>query len=255
MTAQLPAAFLDVPLAHRALHDRKDGRPENSLAAVQAAVAAGYGIEIDVQLTADDQAVVFHDYGLDRLTPAFGPVRHRTLRDMASIPLTGGRAGAPGLADILRDVSGQVPLLIELKDQDGALGEDVGTLEAAVAKAVQGYDGPVAVMSFNPHSVSAMQTLAPDVPRGLVTCAFAPDDWPAPQDRLDQLANIPDYARVGATFISHDARDLDRPRVAQLKSEGAAVLCWTVRSAEAEAEARKVAQNITFEGYLPLVQA
>jgi glycerophosphoryl diester phosphodiesterase len=255
MTPVLPQAFLDVPLAHRALHDRDDGRPENSLTAVRAAVAAGYGIEIDVQLTADDHAVVFHDYGLDRLTQAFGPVRQRTLSDMASIPLTGGRAGAPGLSEILGEVAGKVPLLIELKDQDGALGDDVGLLEAAVAKAIQGYDGPVAVMSFNPHSTLAMQTLAPDVPRGLVTCDFTPADWPVAEDRLQHLANIPDYARVDATFISHDVRDLDRPRVAQLKAEGAAILCWTVRSPKAEAEARKVAQNVTFEGYLPSIRA
>lgn len=255
MTAQLPSAFLNVPLAHRALHDLQDGRPENSMAAVRAAVAAGYGIEIDIQLTADAQAVVFHDYGLDRLTHAYGPVRKRTLGDMASIPLNGGRAGAPSLVEVLTEVAGQVPVLIELKDQDGAFGEDVGPLEAAVAQALLGYVGPVAVMSFNPHSVSALQTLAPDVPRGLVTSDFAPKDFPMPKDRLKELAGIPDCARVNASFISHDVRDLDSARVAALKASGVSVLCWTVRSPEVEAEARKVAQNITFEGYLPSFQA
>ena len=251
MIQPLPSSFLRIPLSHRGLHDVADGRPENSLAAVQAAIAAGYGIEIDVQLTADDQAAVFHDYGLDRLTGAEGPVRRRTLRELSTIPLIGGRDGAPGLAEVLALVAGQVPLLVEIKDQDGALGEDVGPLETAVAKALADYQGPVAVMSFNPHSVAAMQALAPDLPRGLVTEAFPPDEWPCPKDRLARLADIPDFARVGASFISHDVKDLDRPRVAQLKAEGVPILTWTIRSPEEEAAARKVAANITFEGYLP----
>ena len=72
---KLPASLLRNPLAHRALHDVTKGRPENSRAAARAAVQAGYGIEVDVQLSADDQAMVFHDYALDRLTLATGPVR------------------------------------------------------------------------------------------------------------------------------------------------------------------------------------
>jgi len=65
------------------------------------------------------------------------------------------------------------------------------------------------------------------------------------------LRTIPDYARVGASFISHEASDLARARVQDLKAEGADVLCWTIRSPEEEAQAREVAQNVTFEGYLP----
>ena len=251
MTPSLPDAFLTIPIAHRALHDVRDGRPENSRAAIEAAIDAGYGIEIDVQLTADRQAAVFHDYALDRLTEELGPISKRSLADLATLRLRGGEDGVPGLIEVLAMVGGKVPLLIELKDQDGALGPDVGVLEMAVGTAVSDYRGPVAVMSFNPHSVAAMQTLLPNVPRGLVTEAFAKQDWPVPEERLAALRTIPDYARVGASFISHNAVDLDAPRVAELKEAGADILCWTVRSPEAEAEARRVAQNVTFEGYLP----
>ena len=253
MTIPLPDAFLTIPIAHRALHDVRDGRPENSRAAVQAAIDAGYGIEIDVQMTADRQAAVFHDYALDRLTDEMGPVAKRTLADLATVRLRGGDDGVPSLPEVLAMVGGKVPLLIELKDSDGALGPDVGALEMAVADAVAEYEGPVAVMSFNPHSVAAMQTLLPEVPRGLVTEAFPSHDWPVPEARLATLRTIPDYARVGASFISHDATDLDAPRVAELKAAGADILCWTIRSPEAEAEARRIAQNVTFEGYLPPV--
>ena len=132
----LPAAFLERPIAHRALHG--PGRPENSRAAIRAAVAAGYGIEIDVQPSADGVAMVFHDADLDRLTGTAGPIRGRTAADLARLPLHGGDEGIPTLAEVLALVAGRVPLLVEIKDQDGALGPGVGALEAATAAACAG---------------------------------------------------------------------------------------------------------------------
>ena len=252
MSQILPEPFLTAPIAHRALHDASQGRPENSAAAVQAAVDAGFAIEIDVQLSSDNKAMVFHDYDLERLTKGRGAVNKRTADDLATVPLTyGGGAGIPTLSAILDIVAGKVPLLIEIKDQDGKLGPEVGTLEAAVAQALDAYTGPVAVMSFNPHSVAAMQTLAPNVPRGLVTEYFRSEEWRVPEGRLDVLRQISDYEKVGACFVSHNRRDLQCVRVAELKSQGARVLTWTIRSPKEESNARAVAENITFEGYLP----
>lgn len=246
----LDPAFLTRPLAHRALHDKTLGRPENSAAAVRAAVAAGYGIEIDVQPSADGVAMVFHDEELDRLTGVTGPVNARTAADLSAIPLRHGDEGIPTLAQILESVGGRVPLLIEIKDQDGQMGPLETPLEQAVARDLAGYSGPVAVMSFNPHSVARMAALCPDIPRGLTTSAWDPAVWaPVAPDVCARLRDIPDYDRVGACFISHEAADLGRDRVAALKAAGATVLCWTIRSASAEATARKVADNITFEGY------
>ncbi|WP_099827774.1 glycerophosphodiester phosphodiesterase family protein [Oceaniglobus indicus] len=245
----LPDSFRKVPMAHRGYHDAASGRPENSRAAFAAAIDAGYGIELDVQLTADGQAVVFHDPTLDRMTGERGPVRARHAADLTGIALAGGPETIPTLADVLTQVGGAVPLLVEIKDQDGALGPRVGPLEQAVADALRGYDGPVAVMSFNPHAVAELAVAAPDVPRGLTTCAFRPEDWNAPPARLANHAEIAMFDTVGASFISHDARDLARPRVAELKAQGALILCWTIRTPEAEADARRIADNITFEGY------
>lgn len=246
----LPPAFLSRPIAHRAFHDRAQGRPENSRAAVRAAVAAGYGIEIDVQPSADGVAMVFHDEWLDRLTEETGPINQRSAADLARIALRGGDDGIPTLAEVLEIVGGRVPLLIEIKDQDGQMGEDIGPLEEATARALSGYTGPVAVMSFNPHSVAAMARLAPAIPRGLTTSAYDYADWaPVAPAVCDRLRDIPDYDRTGACFISHEAHDLSRPRVAALKGQGAAILCWTIRSPEEEAQARRIAQNVTFEGY------
>lgn len=252
----LPGAFLRQPLAHRALHDVTKGRPENSCAAVRAAMVAGYGIEIDLQLSRDGCAMVFHDYDLDRLTGETGALRLRDAAELRSIVLTGGDEGIPDLAQVLALVAGRVPLVVELKDQHGSLGDVDGALERAVVRDIAGYEGPLALMSFNPHMVARLARLAPNVPRGIVTCAYAPAKWPELSEATrTRLRGIPDYESAGCSFISHQADDLDRPRVAELKARGATVLCWTVRSTGAEARAREVADNITFEGYNPAIPA
>ena len=149
-----------------------------------------------------------------------------------------------------------MPLLIELKDQHGRMGESDGTLEAATAAALAGYAGPVAVMSFNPPMMIAMAARAPQVPRGLVTCAYRAEDWPLlPETTRAHLRRIADYDAARAAFVSHDVRDLANPRLAELRAAGAAILCWTVRSPAEEATARRVADTITFEGYLPEIPA
>ncbi len=243
-------AFCRAPIAHRALHDLGQGRPENSRVAVRAAVDAGYGIEVDLQLSRDGVAMVFHDYDLGRLTGERGPVQQRDAADLGQIRLSGGDEGIPTLAEVLAQVGGRVPMLIELKDQHGQMGETCGRLEAAVAADLARYDGPAAVMSFNPHMVARLADLAPDVPRGIVSSAFRPRNWMLLREETRaRLRGIPDYARTGSTFISHEVHDLDRPRVAELKAQGAKVFCWTVRTIEEELSARHVADNITFEGY------
>lgn len=251
MRVPLPADFLRLPIAHRALHDLAAGRPENSPSAIDAAIAAGYGIEIDVQLSRDGVAVVFHDEDLGRLTAANGLVADRDAQDLGQIALKGGADRIPTLAQVLARVAGRVPVLIEIKDQTGTMGISDGGIESAVAQDLAGYAGAVAVMSFNPHCVAHMARLAPHIARGLTTSAYDTADWALlPAAVCDNLREIPDYDRTLSSFISHEAADLARPRVADLRAQGAAILCWTIKSPGAEAEARRIAQNITFEQYL-----
>ena len=246
----LPAGFLDRPFAHRALHGSAGA--ENSMAAIKAAIDGGWGIEVDVQLSRDGAAMVFHDYALTRLTGEPGPIQQRDAGDLAHVALLGGGGTIPTLPQVLDVVAGRVPLLIEVKDQDGAMGPNVGALEQAVAQALDHYNGDVAVMSFNPHAVAAFGKAAPNVPRGLVTSAYDPANWaPLPTKVCDRLRPIPDFDDVGADFISHEVADLSSPRVAELKAQGVPILCWTVRSPEQAAEAYKVADQITFEGFTP----
>lgn len=253
MTPALPPEFLDRPLTHRGLHDRAKGVIENSAGAVRASVAAGYGVEVDVQLTSDGAAMVFHDARLDRLTDESGPIRGWAARDLVTVTLTGSEETVPTLPQVLEIVGGKVPLLIEMKDQSGGTGSAPDELERAVAKALKGYAGAVAVMSFNPHMVANMAKRAPSVPRGIVTDGYNEREWPdLSPDTLHALREIGAFDAVGASFISHDWEDLAAPRVAELKARGVPILCWTVKSPEQEAQARRVADNITFEGYTPV---
>lgn len=249
---RLDPSFLTHPLAHRGLHDRDAGVIENSRAAILAAIDAGYGIEIDIQQTADDQPLVFHDYNMKRLAGRDVYVRTLPAAEAMAIPLNGGGDGPPPLAEVLEIVAGRAPLLIEIKDQHGALGPVDGVLEGKVAAALTGYDGPVGLMSFNPHSVAACAAAAPHIPRGRVSDPFWADDWAfVPAPRRDELAKLDDLSALGASFTSHYVKDLTSPAVAAVRASGLPVLCWTVRSAVEETTAREVADNITFEGYRP----
>lgn len=248
----IPDQLLSLPIAHRGLHDLRDGRAENSMSAIRAAIGANYAIEIDIQMSKDGHAMVFHDYFMNRLTSETGAVRQRSTADLRQTKLNGSDETIPILADVLEVVAGQAPLLIEIKDQDGAMGPDTGLLEKAVAHDLKYYRGDVAVMSFNPHSVAWMKDLLPDTPRGLITGAFLKKNWGIlPESVRDNLREIPDFDRVQAAFISHKASDLERPRVVELKEAGVPILCWTVKNKKSELIARKFADNITFEDYLP----
>jgi len=248
----LPDSFTARPIAHRALHDAGAGVVENSPTAIDRAIRMGYGIEIDLQLGADGVPMVFHDDTLDRLTDASGPVRGRSAQELSDLRLKGSEDRIPTLAQVLEQVAGAVPLLIELKDQSGGLGQADHALEQATAAGLAGYSGDVAVMSFNPYMIGAMARHAPDLPRGLTTCGYIPSKWPhLSPETCTALRNITAFDEVGAQFISHHWTDLGSPRVAELRGRGIPILCWTITGPQDEAQARQIADNVTFEGYLP----
>jgi len=194
--------------------------------------------------------MVFHDYTLDRLTGETGPVNARTAEALSRIVLTGSTDTIPTLRDVLAEVAGRVPLLLEIKDQSRVMGPVDGRLEQAVAEALTVYGGPVAVMSFNPASVIAFGDRAPDIPRGLTTGSYNAPEWePLGPERLARLRALADVGPTGACFISHFHKDLSDPAVAAVKARGLPILCWTIRSPQEEAAARAIADNVTFEGY------
>lgn len=243
--------FLTIPIAHRGLHDLSAGIPECSATAFQSAIDHGYGIELDVQESSDGKAIVIHDATLDRLTNESGAVRARTAAQLGDIKLKGGTDKIQTLADVLELVSGQVPLLIEIKDQDGDLGTNIGNLSADIARVLMQYTGPVGVMSYNSHAAHAVAMTLPETAIGLVTSGPSDTVYAHLTARQRNFAvEMMDFDRIGACFISHNRTDLQSAHVANIRRRELPVLSWTIRNKDEEKQARKYADNITFEGYL-----
>ncbi len=224
-------------VAHRGLHGA--GAVENSPTAFARAVARGLAIECDVQLTADGQAVVFHDFTLDRLTAQSGTLRDRCAADLAAIPLNTSTDTIPTLAQLLAQVAGQVPLLIEVKSRAHW---DWAAISAGVATALGAYDGPVAVMSFDPRVPGWFARHQPPTPRGLVV---------SEEHSKGRWGDIRRHAalwRAQAQFLAYDVRDLPSRFAAHQRARGLPIATWTVRSPELSARALAHADARIAEG-------
>jgi glycerophosphoryl diester phosphodiesterase len=158
--------------AHRGLHGLSDNCPENSLAAIDEAVQHGYGIEIDVQRSADYEAIVFHDTNLNRMTELPGPVVNRSSGQLRETRLAGSSEKIPTLRQVLDLVNGRAPLLVEIKSSPGPVVP--GVLEQRVATLLESYPGPVGVMSLSPNPIAWLGVLAPRLLLGNVVLKQTP---------------------------------------------------------------------------------
>jgi len=237
------------PIAHRGYHDTSAGIVENTLSAATAAIAKNFAIECDLQLTADGEAVVFHDDSLDRLTLASGPVRARSFAELKAIPLRDTSDRIPTFGELLAAVAGRTPLLIELKsDWTGDR-----RLETEAARVLSAYQGRAAVMSFDPASMLAMRRFLPQIPRGLTADAFADGpDWGhlSPLRRF-ALRHLFAALALRPAFVSYGIRDLPVPAPLLLRRLGVDLICWTVRTPAEREKARRYCDQITFEGFDP----
>ena len=223
--------------AHRGLHS--PGVPENSLAAAKAAIAAGMGIECDIQRSSDGHAMVFHDWELERLTGLAGLTGKHTLAQLEGVPLSANGEPIPSLATFLDCVGGAVPLLIEIKSKPGY---DVEASCNAVAKALHDYEGEFGVMSFDPRVSAWFHKNVPDVLAGLV---MREDEYGHTQT---QEAREQAFDEAAPDFLAYHVVALSNPWVAQLRKGGLPVLTWTVNSADARARALKLADALISEG-------
>lgn len=238
------------PLAHRGLHDASAGVIENTATAFSAAIAGGYGMETDLQISADGEAMVHHDDALGRLTEGSGRLADMTAAALKAVRLkqTGDRILTLGeLCDL---VAGRATLVLELKshfDNDPRLAQ-------RVAAVLADYAGPVAVMSFDPAMVTSLRQFAPGLPRGIVAVRhYDHPEW----NRLTptqkwQMAWLLHVNRTRPHFIAYGVRDL--PALPPLVGRwifGLPLLTWTVRSEEERRRATRWAHQMIFEGWRP----
>ena len=228
--------------AHRGLHDGAM-RMENSASAAQAAIAAGMGIECDIQLSSDAVAIVFHDWELARLTGNSGSITQRLAAEICDLSLGSSGDSPMRLEQFLTLVKARVPLLIEIKSKPG-LAPDACC--RAVSNALDGYTGDCAVMSFDPLVSAWFAEHDPRRIRGLVCTDTLDDGWLSAWRKHGAL----DLAQ--SDFLACDIRDLpfaaDDNLAAEWRARGQPLLSWTVRSAELRDRALAQADALISEG-------
>jgi glycerophosphoryl diester phosphodiesterase len=249
--SQTPPDWLtDRPIAHRGLHNAAQGIIENSVSAARAAITGGFAIECDVQLTRDGEAIVFHDFDLDRLTTRTGPVIAQTAAALTKVPMKGTDDRIPALDAFLALISGRVPLILEIKSAF----DDKMALTDRVARVLQGYTGPVAVKSFDPAIVAHLRQISPQHPRGII----AMSDYSHPD--YAQLGSAEKHAMANLLHFNHSQPDFLSWRVKDLATAapflcrqgmGMPVMTWTVRTAEDRNMAMRYADQMVFEGFVP----
>ena len=231
------------PVAHRGLWT-PDGAPENSLGAFQAACAAGYGIELDVHLSSDGEAMVFHDNTLERMTGVPGRLRDHTAADLGQMRLKGTDDTIPTLAETLALIGKRAMVHVELKTHWG----EVGPLERRVHEIIADHAGPLCVIGFNPYSHAWFADHYPGVLRGLDSFSYKgvkhlSEDERQAYARLEQVSIArPHFLALGLDMLPSAEAD-------SYRAQGMPVVAWTVREPAQWAAVKDHCDNLIFEGF------
>nr|WP_210382339.1 glycerophosphodiester phosphodiesterase family protein [Jiella sonneratiae] len=232
--------MVERPIAHRGLHDGNRTIPENSVPAALAAIAAGYAIECDVQMSGDGTPHVFHDATANRMTGRHAAIASLSDKDLAGLTLGPTTATIPTLERYLSLVNGQVPLVVEIKGNEKTRDPDYF---ARMKPLVDAYPGHLALMSFDDWLIDQMLAGRP---------AGRPIGLTADGRRAGVLAGHREIFERGCDFVSYDVHDLPNPFVTWVREERRApVISWTVRNEAEQAVSRLYVDQITFEDFAP----
>src|ERR1700722_12656545 len=237
------------PIAHRGLHDAAHGIIENTPSAFAAAIDAGFGIETDVQLSRDGEAMVHHDDVLGRLTEGSGPLAALTAAELALVPYRATSDRMITLGELWARIGGRVALTVEIKS---AFERDERLL-MRVAQVLSENAGPIAAMSFDPHVVAGLRRLAPRLPRGIVAQRhYDGDEWQYMNEwQRISMAHLLHAPSTRPDFVAYRVDDLPAPATRLARWVGVPVLTWTVRMSEQRQRAAAWAHQMIFEGFRP----
>ena len=238
------------PVAHRGLHDAARGVIENMPGAVQAAVSGNFSIEVDIQLTADGEAMVHHDDALGRLTEGSGALLGKSAAELRAVKFKNTTERMMSLDDLLTLVAGRAPLVIEVKSHfDGDR-----KLVKRMADVLASYSGPVVGMSFDPDQVLALREFAPNLPRGIVAQRNYDDDYwrKLTREQRDSMLYLRHAFRTEPHFVAFWVNQLPAPAPWIARNIfGRPLLAWTVRTPEQREWAARYADQMIFEGFVP----
>lgn len=225
------------PIAHRGYHDMNHQIWENTLSAFSRAVDAGFAIECDLQFASNSVPVVFHDDDLQRLCKLSGDVREKTSGELGLMSIGGTADKVPSLKQLLKLVDGKVPLVLELK---GRKGDDDGFAETVI-ETLEGYKGPVALMSFDVWLLKDLKDLGCPYPVGLTAEGMNPETFFAHDEAM----------QLGLDFISYCNAHLPNSFITAQRQRHIPIITWTVRDEAAARHTYAHADQITFEGFDP----
>ncbi len=232
------------PITHRGLHNST--RVENTSSAFSAAIENNYAIECDLQLSADGEALVFHDDTVDRLLEGRGAVNQFTTRLIKNMSFKLGSDRVQTLAELVEQVAGRATLVIELK----TLWDNNLLLAQRTLEVLQGYDGPHALMSYDPALIMHVASNSPATIRGMIGERSAIDTYrtlPFAQNlSLRRMTHLP---QTKPHFISYYFKDLQCQPVAHFRAAGNPVITFTIRNRQQEADARRYCDQVTFQDY------
>jgi len=229
----------DKAFAHRGLHSPQKNIVENSMSAFDNAAQYGYGLELDVLLSKDNKAIVIHDETLDRLTHETGKIIEHSSSELSKINLRNSKDNIPTLKEVLDQINGSVPILVEIKGDQ----EKFSEIAEAVFRDMKNYKGNIAVMSFYPEIISRFKTLSPNTLCGLVATSI--NDASLPTEYFDVNKQISLLNTVD--FMAYDIRALPNNATETYRKLGKPVLTWTVRSDQNRSKAKQYTDNIIFE--------
>lgn len=234
----LDLAFLTrQPIAHRGLHDGNRIVWENTLSAAERAIAAGFAIECDLQYAADAVPVVFHDDDMQRLCNLRADIRSKSAAELGLVSIGGTGDKVPSLKALLALVKGRVPIVMELK---GRKDDDEGFV-SAVLETLEGYQGDVALMSFDTWLLKELKEEGCPYAVGLTAEGTKEADFAVHRDAMGH----------GLDFISYNIMHLPNAFITAERQRGIPVISWTVRTPQQAEHSRHNADQITFEGFDP----
>ena len=233
--------------AHRGLYDNEHGIPENSMAAFRRAVDKGYGIELDVHLTADNQLVVFHDDTLTRMCGMNKKISSFLYSDLMQLRLLGTEEGIPLFKDVLELIDGKVPLIIELKVD----GSNQNLLCPLVWQLLSRYKGDYCIESFHPFVLQWFKRHEPQVVRGQLSCNFFKEN-PHCDIVLFLMSNLMTNFFTHPDFIAYKYLDLDNPAVIyNRKLFHIMTVVWTIPGKPTYDRFKNKVDVMIFEGFEP----
>ena len=236
--------YMGVHYAHRGLFDNKSDAPENSLAAFQKAVDAGYGMELDVQLSKDQELVVFHDATLKRMCGVEGNVWDYTLEELKQFTLADSNQRIPTFEEFLAVVDGKVPFILEFK-------LDVAqTIVCEKAnEMLKDYKGVYCIESFHPLALMWYRKNRPDVLRGQLCEEF----FRTKQYRKKPLFWVLSYLVFNfltrPDFIAYNHEHAQNISRRLCKAMGALSVAYTVKSQEEYEKAKDKFDLFIFDSF------